>query len=54
MNKAMPNFALFLLPKGGKNASSIYPAFKAPILIRNESLISEESKAKNRLWITHI
>ena len=42
----MLNFALFSLPKGGKNASSIYPALKAPILIRFDSLTSKESKAK--------
>ena len=44
--KAMLNFALFLLPKAGQNVSSIYPASKALILIRNDSLTSEESKAK--------
>ena len=47
--KAMLNFALFLIPKRGKNAPSIYPALKAPTLIRYDSLTSEESKAKNRL-----
>ena len=41
--KAMLNFALSLIP----NAPSIYPASKAPILMRNDSLTSEESKAKN-------
>ena len=41
----MLNFRLFLIPKGGQNAPSIYPALKAPILIRNGSLISEKSKA---------
>ena len=44
----MLNFALFSLPKGGKNAYSIFPALKAPSLIRNDSLTSEESKAKKR------
>ena len=38
--KAMWNFALFSPPKGGKNASSIYPALKGSILIRNDSLTS--------------
>ena len=47
--KAMLNFALFLIPREAKNAPSIYPALKAPILIRNDSLTSEVSKAKNRL-----
>ena len=31
----------------------IYPALKAVILVGNDSLTSEESKAKNRLWIPH-
>ena len=52
--KAMLNFALFLIPKGGKNAPSIYPAFKVPILIRTDSLTSEESKAKNCLLIPYM
>ena len=47
--KAMLNFALSLIPKGGKNAPSIYPSLKAPILIGNDSLASEESIAKDRL-----
>ena len=46
--KVMLNFALSLIPKGGKNAPSVCPALKAPILIRNDSLTSEESKAENR------
>ena len=46
---AMLKLALSLVPKGGKNAPSIYPALKAPILIRNDSLTSKESKAENRL-----
>ena len=41
--KGMLNFALFSLLKGGKNASSIYRALKVSILIRNDSLTSEES-----------
>ena len=44
--KAMLNFALFSFPKGGKHVCSIYLALKAQILIRNDSLIFEESKAK--------
>ena len=47
--KAMLNFALSLIPRGGQNAPFIYPALKAPILIRNDSLTSEETTAKNRL-----
>ena len=43
---AMSNFALFSILEGGKNAPSIYPALKSPILIRNDSMTSEESKAK--------
>ena len=31
-----------------KNAPSIYPALRASILIRNDSLTSDECKAKNR------
>ena len=42
----MLNFAMFSIPKGDKNASSVCPALKAPILIRNDSLTSEEFKAK--------
>ena len=45
----MLNFELFLIPNGGKNAPSIHPALKAPILIRNDSLTSKEFKAKKRL-----
>ena len=44
--KAMLNFTLSLIPKGGKNVPSIYPALKTPIVIRNDSLTSEESNAK--------
>ena len=46
--KAVLNFALSFIPKGGKNAPSIFPALKAPVSISN-GLTSEESKAKNRL-----
>ena len=42
----MLNFVLSSIPKRGKNAPSIYHAFKALILIRNDSSASEESKAK--------
>ena len=45
--KAMLNFAMSSVPKGGKNIPSIYPPLKAPILIRNDSLTSEESTARN-------
>ena len=44
---AMLNFELSLILKGGKKAPSIYPALKEPILIRNDSRTSEESKTKN-------
>ena len=44
--KAVPDFALSLIPRETKNAPSRYPALKALILIRNDSLISKESKAK--------
>ena len=47
--KAMLNSALSLIPKISKNAPSVYPALKAPILIGNHSLTSEESKARNCL-----
>ena len=46
---AMLNFACSLIPKGSKNVPSIYPVLKAPILIRTDSLTSEEPKAKNSL-----
>ena len=42
--KAMLNFALSLIAKGGKDSPSTYPALKAPILLRNDSLTSEVSK----------
>ena len=44
--KAMLNFILPLIPKGGKKAPFIYPALNVPILIRNDDLTSEEFKAK--------
>ena len=44
--KAIQNFALSLIRKGGKSVSFINPVFKAPILIRNGGLTSEEYKAK--------
>ena len=47
--KAMLNFALFSILKGGKNVPSIYPALKASILIKSDSITSEDYKAKNRL-----
>ena len=53
--KAMLDFALCSIPKGGKNALSIYHALKAPFLIRNDSSNSGESKAKCRnWWIPHM
>ena len=45
--KAMLNITFSSIAKEGKNVPSIYPAFNVPILIRNDSLTSEESKAKN-------
>ena len=51
--KAMLNFALSIIPKGGKNAPFVYLTLKAPILIRNDSLTSEES-TKNCLYIPYI
>ena len=43
----MVNFALPLSNVPGKqNATLLYHALKAPILIRNDSSISEESKEK--------
>ena len=42
-------FCIVFDPKGDKSAPFIYPALKAPILIRNDSLISEDSKAKKGL-----
>ena len=47
--KALLNFALSFIPKGGKNAPSIYLALEVLIQIQNDSLTSEESKAKNCL-----
>ena len=48
----MLNFAWSLILKGVKKC--IYSALKAPILIRNDSLTSEDSKAKNVLQIFHM
>ena len=45
----MLNYALSLIPGEAKNALSIYPALKAPVLIRNDSLTSEKSTAENCL-----
>ena len=45
----MLNFELSSIPKKAKNAPSLYPALKVPILIRNDGLMSYESKAKTRL-----
>ena len=50
--KAMLNFELYSIPKGEKLHPSIYPALQSPILIRNDSLISEESKAKTMVYRT--
>ena len=44
--KSVLYFAMSSIPKGGKNASFIYHALKAPILFRNDSTTSEESKTK--------
>ena len=49
-NKKNAEPCIVFYPQGRqKNVSSIYPDRKVSILIRNDSLISEESKAKNRL-----
>ena len=45
--KAMLNFVFN--SQGAKNAPSIYLALKATILIKNDNLTSEESKAENNL-----
>ena len=51
-------FALSLILKRVRNAPSSYPALKVPILITNDSLTSEESKAKkpfvNKLYVRSI
>ena len=53
--KAMLNFALFFFSKEAKmRFLFLKPALKAPILISNDSLTSEESKAKNRLQIPYM
>ena len=38
----MLNFVLSSILNGDENASSIYPALKAPILIRNDNLTTRE------------
>ena len=52
--KTVLNFALSLIPKGGKNAPSIYPGLKAPILIRNDSLTSELRCPKQKTLCKHL
>ena len=52
-SKAMLNFALPLIPKGGKKCSLYLSSFESPHLIRNDSLTSEESKAKSFEMRTH-
>ena len=47
--KEMLNFALSLILNEVKSAPSIYAALKAPILIRNDSITSKESKAEKML-----
>ena len=42
----MLNFALYSMPRGGKNTPFISPALKTPILIRNDSLTSDEFQGK--------
>ena len=51
--KEILSFALSLIPKEVKNTPFIYPALKTPILIRIDSLSSEESKAKDRLLVPY-
>ena len=47
-NKSNAEFCIgFCSPREAKNASSIYPYLKEPILIRNDSLTPEEFKTKN-------
>ena len=48
-SKAILNFALFSIPKGGRNGTFHLSSFKSATLIKNDSLPSEESKAKNCL-----
>ena len=43
----MVNFAFSLIPKGGKNAPSIYPALKELVLIRKNDLTCDQFLAKN-------
>ena len=47
--KAVVILLCLSFPKEAKIAPSICSAFKVPILIRSDSLTSEESKTKNRL-----
>ena len=47
--KAMVNLYCFRFPREAKNAHSIYLALNALFFIRNDSLTSEDSKAKNSL-----
>ena len=47
--KAMLNFAFSLILMGRKKRTFHYPGSNVPILIRNDSLTSEESKTENCL-----
>ena len=49
-NKSNGEFCIvFYFQRKQKNAPSIYPALKAPSVIRDDSLTSEKSKAKKAL-----
>ena len=47
--KAVLKSALSSIPQDAKNAPSIHPALEPPVLIRNDSLTFEESKAKKKV-----
>ena len=57
-DKNNADFCIVFNPQDSQNAPSSYPALKVPILITNDSLISEESKAKkpfvNKLYVRSI
>ena len=42
----MLNFALSSIPKGGEKCSFDLSSFKSPVLVRDDTLTSEESKAR--------
>ena len=50
----MLNFVLSFNSQGRQKCTLHVSCFKVPMLIRNDGLTSEESKAKNRLLLSRV